>query len=119
MPKPFTDPDALAEAVIAEVGRRIVLGLPLGLGKANHIANALYQRAAKDPSVELHIFTALTLEAPVAKSELEHRFIDPISKRLIGGYPALDYAVAGAPKRAAAERPRRRVLFSRRTVDDK
>jgi acyl-CoA hydrolase len=95
MPKPFTDPDALAEAVIAEVGRRIVLGLPLGLGKANHIANALYQRAAKDPSVELHIFTALTLEAPVAKSELEHRFIDSISKRLIGGYPALDYAVAG------------------------
>ena len=94
MPAQFTDPDALADAIIAQVGRKIVLGLPLGLGKANHIANALFQRAAKDPSLELHIFTALTLEAPAAKSELERRFIGPISQRLLGGYPALDYAVA-------------------------
>ncbi len=94
MPAQFTDPDALADAIIAQVGRKIVLGLPLGLGKANHIANALYQRAARDPSLELHIFTALTLEAPNAKSDLEKRFIDPISERLLGGYPALDYAVA-------------------------
>jgi acyl-CoA hydrolase len=94
MPAQFTDPDALADAVIAKVGRKIVLGLPLGLGKANHIANALYQRAAKDPSIALHIFTALTLEAPAGGSELEKRFIDPISERLLGGYPKLDYAVA-------------------------
>ena len=94
MPAPFTDPDALADAIIAEVGRKIVLGLPLGLGKANHVANALFRRAAKDPSISLHIFTALTLEAPGAKSELERRFMGPISERLLGGYPPLDYAVA-------------------------
>ncbi|MEI9992688.1 MAG: acetyl-CoA hydrolase/transferase C-terminal domain-containing protein [Rhizomicrobium sp.] len=94
MPQKLTDPEVLAEAIIAAVGRRIVLGLPLGLGKANHVANALFRRAAKDPSIELHIFTALTLEAPVAKSELERRFTAPISERLLGGYPPLDYAVA-------------------------
>jgi acyl-CoA hydrolase len=94
MPAQFADPDALADAIIAAVGRKIVLGLPLGLGKANHVANALYQRAVRDPALDLHIFTALTLEAPAPKSDLEKRFIDPISKRLLGGYPALDYAVA-------------------------
>ncbi len=99
MPAQFTDPESIADAIIAQVGRKIVLGLPLGLGKANHIANALYARAMRDPTLELHIFTALTLEAPAAESELEKRFIDPISKRLLGGYPPLDYA--GAVHRGA------------------
>ena len=94
MPVAFTDPETIADAIIAQVGRKIVLGLPLGLGKANHVANALYRRAANDPTLELHIFTALTLETPVPKSELEKRFMAPISQRLLGGYPALDYAVA-------------------------
>ncbi len=94
MPQLHTDPESLVDAIVAQVGPNIVLGLPLGLGKANHIANALFRRAAKDPTLHLHIFTALTLEAPVAKSELERRFIDPISQRLLGGYPALDYAQA-------------------------
>jgi acyl-CoA hydrolase len=86
--------DAVADAIIAEVGKNIVLGLPLGLGKANHIANALYERAAADPSIRLTIFTALTLEKPRAKSELEHRFLDPVIERLFGGYPELAYAQA-------------------------
>jgi hypothetical protein len=94
MPKIFTDPDALADAIIAQVGRKIVLGLPLGLGKATHVANALFQRAARDPSIELNIFAALTLEAPVPKSELERRFYGPITERLLGATPLLDYALA-------------------------
>ncbi len=94
MPKSFTDPDALADAIIAEVGPNIVLGLPLGLGKANHVANALFARALRDPSVSLRIFTALTLEAPPAKGELERRFMTPILQRLLGGYPPLEYATA-------------------------
>ncbi|HJW39664.1 MAG TPA: acetyl-CoA hydrolase/transferase C-terminal domain-containing protein [Rhizomicrobium sp.] len=94
MPQLHADPERLVDAIIAQVGKKIVLGLPLGLGKANHVANALFRRATKDPSLHLHIFTALTLEAPVAKSELERRFIDPISQRLLGGYPPFEYAVA-------------------------
>ncbi len=91
-PAGFTDPDALAEALIDAVGRRIVLGLPLGLGKANHVVNALFARAMADPSLNLHVFTALTLEPPKPKSELEARFLGPVLERLLGGYPALAYA---------------------------
>jgi hypothetical protein len=90
----FASAEAIAETIIADVGKTIVLGLPLGLGKANHIANALFARAAADRSVSLTIFTALTLEKPRASSALERRFIDPVIERLFGGYPELAYAKA-------------------------
>jgi hypothetical protein len=93
-PARFTDPDELAEAIVRAVGKRVVLALPLGLGKANHVANALYARAVADPSISLNIFTALTLEPPRAGSEIEKRFLGPISERLFKGYPALAYAQA-------------------------
>ena len=86
--------ETVADAIISEVGANIVLGLPLGLGKANHIANALYERAAANRSIKLTIFTALTLEKPHAKTDLERRFIDPVIERLFGGYPDLAYAKA-------------------------
>ena len=77
---------------IAHVGKEIVLGLPLALGKANHIANAFYARAKADPSIRLTIYTALTLEVPGAPNALAERLLGPITERLYGGYPALDYA---------------------------
>jgi acyl-CoA hydrolase len=93
-PIPFQDPERIADAIIARVGKNIVLGLPLGLGKANHVANALFHRAAADPSIDLRIFTALTLEKPRGKSELERRFVAPLAERLFAGYPELAYGVA-------------------------
>jgi len=93
-PARFADPARLADSIVEKVGKTIVLALPLGLGKANHIANALFAKAVADRSIRLTIFTALTLEAPRAKSELERRFLDPIAQRLFAGYPALDYAAA-------------------------
>jgi acyl-CoA hydrolase len=90
----FTSADAIADRIIADVGKTIVLGLPLGLGKANHIANALFKRAAADRSIKLTIFTALTLEKPRPSSEIEKRFINPVIERLFGGYPSLAYANA-------------------------
>ncbi|MEH2470224.1 hypothetical protein V1281_000529 [Nitrobacteraceae bacterium AZCC 2161] len=94
MPKMFSDPGAIAEEIIRDVGTTLVVGLPLGLGKANHIINALYRRAAADRSINLTFFSALTLEKPKPSSELEKRFIDPVIARLFGGYPDLDYAGA-------------------------
>lgn len=85
---------SLAEAVVEAVGPRIVLALPLGLGKANHVANALYARAAADPSIHLTILTALTLEKPSGGNLLARRFIDPVIARLFGDYPELAYARA-------------------------
>jgi hypothetical protein len=98
-PAPFEDPDRLAEAIIARVGKRIVLALPLGVGKANHVANALYARAVADPGIHLRIFTALTLEKPHPRSELERRFVAPLNERFFGGYPDLAYVVALHEKR--------------------
>jgi hypothetical protein len=93
-PKKFTDPKLIADAIIAAVGPNIVLGLPLGLGKANHIANALFQRAVEDPSLNLRIFTALTLEKPSFKTDFEQRLLGPVIERIFGAYPALDYVSA-------------------------
>jgi len=93
-PAAFDDPARLADAIVERVGKTIVLAMPLGLGKANHIANALFAKAAADPSIRLTIFTALTLEAPHPKSNLERRFLEPVAQRLFAGYPVLAYATA-------------------------
>ena len=94
MPKLFTDPEAIAEYIIRDVGTDLVVGLPLALGKANHIINALYARAAADRAIKLTILSALTLEKPKPKTLLEQRFIAPVIERLFGGYPDLAYADA-------------------------
>src|ERR1700742_4406955 len=94
MPKMFSSPEAIAEDIIRDVGSNLVVGLPLGLGKANHIVNALYARAVADRSVRLTFFSALTLEKPRPSNLLERRFITPVIDRLFGGYPDLAYADA-------------------------
>jgi hypothetical protein len=94
MPKLFSDPEAMAEDIIRDVGTNLVVGLPLGLGKANHIINALYARAVADRAIHLTLFSALTLEKPKPANLLERRFIGPVIDRLFGGYPDLAYADA-------------------------
>jgi acyl-CoA hydrolase len=90
----FDDPARLADAIVEKVGKTVMLALPLGLGKANHIVNALYTKAIADRSIRLTIFTGLTLETPRYKNELERRFLEPMVQRVFAGYPALDYASA-------------------------
>jgi Acetyl-CoA hydrolase/transferase C-terminal domain len=107
MPKLFSDPEAIAEEIIRDVGKRLVVGLPLGLGKANHIVNALYARASADRSIDLTFFSALTLEKPKPGNLLERRFITPVIDRLFGGYPGLAYA---APLRHGELPPNIRVI---------
>jgi hypothetical protein len=107
MPKLFSDPEAIAEDIVRGAGTRLVVGLPLGLGKANHIVNALYARAAADRSIDLTFFSALTLEKPKPSNLLERRFIAPVIDRLFGGYPDLAYA---GPLRAGALPPNIRVI---------
>ena len=82
----FDDVEKCADDVIKRVGKRIVFGMPLGLGKPNHVANELYRRAKQDPEIDLTILTALSLEMPTWTSELERRFLEPFLKRVFGGY---------------------------------
>ncbi|WP_295805613.1 acetyl-CoA hydrolase/transferase C-terminal domain-containing protein [uncultured Nitratireductor sp.] len=86
------DADDLARQIVEKAGGHIRLALPLGLGKANSIANALTLIARDDPSVELEILTALTLRRPRPASDLHRRFLDPASERLFGRYKPLLYA---------------------------
>jgi acyl-CoA hydrolase len=90
-PKYYADVETCVEETLRKVGRRIALGTPLGLGKANHLVNEFFRRAREDARINLHIFTALTLGRPRWKSELERRFLAPLTERLFGGYPELAY----------------------------
>lgn len=103
----YSEPEAVVDEILRDVGKRLVVGLPLGLGKANHIVNALYARVAADPSIKLTLFSALTLEKPKPAGLLEARFGGPLVERLFGGYPDLAYV---APLRAGKLPPNIEVL---------
>jgi acyl-CoA hydrolase len=90
-PVAYADVESCVDATIARIGRRIFLGTPLGLGKANHLVNEFFRRACEDPRIDLRIFTALTLGRPRWKSDLERRFLEPLAERLFDGYPELEY----------------------------
>ena len=91
-PVTLADSNACVDELIRRVGKHITLGLPLGLGKPVRFVNALYQRAKDDPSIQLHIVTALSLTAPGGSSSLEKRFMGPFAERLYGRIPELAYA---------------------------
>ncbi len=93
-PSYHSDPTALADAIIERTGGAIVMAIPLGLGKPNHIVNALVARATANPSIGLKIITALTLEQPSLSNEWDSRFLGPALQRLFGNYPPLTYAAA-------------------------
>jgi acyl-CoA hydrolase len=79
------------DRIIERVGRELVVGAPLGLGKPVHLLNALYRRAVADPTLRLRIVTGLSLSRPHARSDIEKRFVEPIVDRVFGDYPDLDY----------------------------
>ncbi len=84
--------DAAVDHLLDTIGGNIVLGLPLGIGKPNVLANALYRRIKANPARRLRIVTALSLLKPMGHSDLERHFLEPMVVRLFGDYPDLDYA---------------------------
>jgi acyl-CoA hydrolase len=90
----YTSVDSAADAIIEQTGGKIVLGLPLGLGKPNPLANALYRKAAGDPAVSLTILTALSLSRPKPAGELQRRFLEPFVERVYADYEELEYLEA-------------------------
>jgi len=90
-PRIFADVEDCIDGILQTVGNRIVLALPLGLGKACRVTNALYRRVAADPKLHLTIVTALTLERPRSHNDLEKRFMGPLMDRIFGDYPELAY----------------------------
>ena len=87
----FDDVSKSVDAVIKRVGKDIVFGMPLALGKPARFVNALYKRAKEDPGMTLKIISALALEKPRAGSELERRMLEPLVERVFAGTPDFDY----------------------------
>jgi acyl-CoA hydrolase len=87
----YTSVTEAADAIVEQTGGDIVLGMPLGLGKPNALANVLYRRAKDDPRISLTIATALSLTRPQAASGLQKRFLEPFVERVYGDYEELDY----------------------------
>ncbi|MGN8274480.1 acetyl-CoA hydrolase/transferase C-terminal domain-containing protein [Pseudomonas sp. SMN5] len=79
------------DEVLERLPAHIHLGMPLGLGKPNLFANALYRRIAQLPERQLTIYTALSLGRPNLGDGLQKRFIEPFIERVFGDYPELDY----------------------------
>src|SRR5256714_1450131 len=86
MPQVFADVGHCVDAVLRRVGPRIVLALPLGIGKPNALVNEFYRRALRDSSIDLTLLTALSLLKPVARSALEARLLAPLTARVFGTY---------------------------------
>jgi acyl-CoA hydrolase len=92
MPETFADVGHCVDAVLRRVGSRVVLALPLGIGKPNPLVNEFYRRALRDPGLELTLLTALSLLKPVARSSLESRLLEPLVARVFGSYVEPEYA---------------------------
>jgi len=107
MPQLFDDVGEIVEEALRRVGKKIVLALPLGIGKPNLVANEFFRRARADRSLDLTIFTALSLRKPRGSTDLENRFIEPLAARVFGNYPDLDYLGA---MRHGAMPPNARVI---------
>jgi len=88
----YNDVATCVDQIIKDLDKKIVMGIPLGIGKPTQLVNELYRRAKEDPSISLRIITALSLERPKPASGLEARFLEPVFDRLFDGYVGPDYA---------------------------
>jgi acyl-CoA hydrolase len=86
-----SDVKKTVDDVINYMGNDINFAMTLALGKPILFINELYRRAKEDPSIKLNIVTALALERPRMKSEIERRFMGPLVDRVFEGTPEFDY----------------------------
>lgn len=94
-PARFDSLDDAVEFLYQRVSGPLHVGAPLGLGKPHRLLNALYQRAERETSRRLHLYTALSLDPPGAGKGLEARFLRPFAQRHFGDdFPRLAYVQA-------------------------
>ena len=87
----YDDVKRCVDEVINYVGKDITFAMTLALGKPVLFSNELYRRAKEDPEIKLKIITALVLEKPKGHTELENRFLKPLSDRVFAGVPEFDF----------------------------
>lgn len=87
----YSSIEQAADEIIRRTQGRVVLGIPLGLGKPNQLVNTLYRKIKSQPQHSLVIYTALSLARPRPRQELERRFLQPFIERVWGDYEELLY----------------------------
>jgi len=85
------DVSKVVDQVLKYLDKNITFTMPLALGKPILFANELYRRAKEDPSIKLKIITALPLEKPKGHTDIEKRFLKPVSDRVFDGVLEFDY----------------------------
>ena len=114
MPQMFDDVGEIVEEALRRVGKRVVMALPLGIGKPNLIANEFFRRARADPGPRPH-----HLHRAVAAQAHGRERPGEALRRSAGGahfrqLPRARLPRSRAPGRHAAERARHRVLLRAR-----
>lgn len=87
----YNDVKKSVDDVLDYMGNEISFAMTLALGKPILFINELYRRAKEDPTIKLNIVTALALERPRFKSEIEKRFMGPLVDRIFKGTPEFHY----------------------------
>lgn len=87
----YDDVHKCVDEIINYVGKDIVFGMTLALGKPVRLINELYRRAKEDPEIKLKIITSLALEMPRGHTDIEKRFLKPLADRVFEGFPEFDY----------------------------
>lgn len=87
----YNDVMKSVDDVLDYMGNEISFAMTLALGKPILFINELYRRAKEDSTIKLNIVTALSLERPRVKSEIEKRFMEPLVDRIFEGTPEFDY----------------------------
>lgn len=91
VPVYYQDVERCVDDLVAKVGKKIVMAIPLAVGKPTHLVNAIYRRLATDPAMHLTLITAVTLEKPTWGNDLERRFLQPVVERIWGDFVDFDY----------------------------
>jgi acyl-CoA hydrolase len=96
MPHHLTDTDAAVDWLLERIDGPLRIAAPLALGKPHRLLNALYARLEHDATRPLQLYTALSLNPPLAKGDgLQARFMRPFVARHFGAdFPRLAYADA-------------------------
>jgi len=87
----YDDVKKCVDEVINYVGKDITFSMTLALGKPILFVNELYRRAKEDPEIKLRIITAFSLEKPKGHTDLEKRFLRPLSDRVFAGVLEFDF----------------------------
>ena len=91
--KHYDNVETLVDDIITQFDKNIAFGMPIALGKSNHIVNEIYRRAKEDPTIRLTFMTALSLEKPRWSNDLERRMIEPLLDKLWKDIPDFDYMI--------------------------